>query len=275
MDIKTSYSSFDQAFDFMESKIRQCPNFVELPDFLSPFQTLTNGFKPGEITLVKGSKCDELFTSLLHAFVTNNIFTYIISKRYSECYIGLNLLKYGLGKSKRNPRNLQCLYSGWFEQNDLEELKKEYEKELPFVTSQFSEYNIDEICDSIRTFAQGYNQDLDSKKILILRDIAFEDLKKLKTLAEVFNFPVIVFMPTEGQNSPYVACEINIAKPQNIAEPSLSKTQVYSINIKNFITLQEGEGELYFDTSLSAFIPNEETKENAPVITQEVIDKIS
>lgn len=290
MNINSSYSSIDEAFDFIETKIRHRPNLVELPDFLSSFETITDGFKPGEITVVKGIKTDDFFTSLLHTFVIEkNIFTYIISQKYSECYIGLNLLKYEMAKSNHNPPNLHSMYAGWYDQDDLQNLKNEYEKLLqkreeqglgkllPFVTSHFSEYNIEEISESIRNFDQNYNQNMDSKKIIILSDIAFEDLKQIKTLAEVFNFPVIIFMPDEQKHSPYADCEIYIKKTAIFFGESVPKIQTFLCNIKNFVTLQEGEGEINFDTSLTAFIhakEQNESYENTNAITQDEINEI-
>ncbi|MCQ2578219.1 MAG: hypothetical protein MJ176_06785 [Treponema sp.] len=270
MNINSSSSSIDEAFYFIETRIRHRPKLVEFPDFLAPFNIITDGFKPGEVTVVKGIKTDEFFTSLLHDFVIkNNIFTYIISQKYSECFIGLNLLKYEMAKSNRNPSTLHSMYAGWYDQDDFENLKAEYEKNhktLPFVTSRFFEYNIEEICESIRNFIQAYIQNDDSKRIVILSDIAFEDLKQIKTLAEVFNFPVIVLMPDEQKHSPYTDCEINIKKTTYLTE--------LSVNIKNFVTLQEGEGDVNFDKSLMAFIAGKENCENTDAITQDEINEL-
>lgn len=270
MNMNSSSSSIDEAFYFIETRIRHRPKLVEFPDFLAPFNIITDGFKPGEVTVVKGIKTDEFFTSLLHDFVIkNNIFTYIISQKYSECFIGLNLLKYEMAKSNRNPSTLHSMYAGWYDQDDFENLKAEYEKNhktLPFVTSRFFEYNIEEICESIRNFIQAYIQNDDSKRIVILSDIAFEDLKQIKTLAEVFNFPVIVLMPDEQKHSPYTDCEINIKKTTYLTE--------LSVNIKNFVTLQEGEGDVNFDKSLMSFIAGKENCENTDAITQDEINEL-
>lgn len=281
MNIYSSSSSIDEAFYFIETKIRHRPNLVELPDFLAPFYTITDGFKPGEVTVVKGFKTDEFFSSLLHDFVIEkNIFTYIISQKYSECFIGLSLLKYEMAKSNRNPSTLHSMYAGWYDQDDFENLKTEYDKThktLPFVTSHFFEYNIEEISESIRNFDQNYNQNKDSKKIIILSDIAFEDLKQIKTLAEVFNFPVIVFIPDEQKHSPYADCEINIKKSTNFTGQPVPRIQSYVCVIKNFVTRQECEGEISFDTSLTAFISTKEQNksgENTSAITQDEINKL-
>lgn len=281
MNINSSSSSIDEAFYFIETKIRHRSNLVELPDFLASFNIITDGFKPGEVTVVKGSKTDDFFTSLLHDFVIKkNILTYIISQKYSECYIGLNLLKYEMAKSNRNPSSLQSMYAGWYDQDDFENFKAEYDKThktLPFVTSRFFEYDIEEICESIRNFNQTYIQNDDSKRIVILSDIAFEDLKQIKTLAEIFNFPVIVFMSDEQKHSPYADCEINIKKTTHFTGHPVPRIQSYICIIKNLVTRQVCEGEISFDTSLTAFISTKEQNksgENPSTITQDEINEL-
>lgn len=290
MYVCSSYSLFEEAFYYIKSKHQKSSKLVELPKFLEHFNSIIDGFHPGEVTLISGKETDAFFTSLLHDLsIEKNVYTYVISNRYSECYIGLNLLKYEMAKLKPWNLCLYDIYSGNFEDEQIEKLEKDYYamlenregkgKNIPIFLSRFTEKNIEEICENIRneiqTIDSNKGDDFSYKRIVIINGINIEDLQQIKTLAEIYHVPVIVFMKS-SEASPYADNEI-IIKQAPVQYPSLpSKFRMFPVQITNNILLMKGESDIKFDCKLKAFVsdyePDDNNESSKPAITQQEID---
>lgn len=274
MEISNSNSCFEESFEYIESKHKRLPQFVELPEFLKIFNSILDGFRPGEVTLISGEKTDDFFISMLHEFsVKKDVFSYVISNRYTDSYIGLNLLKFELPKLSKRQLNLRNIYSGIFYDEDIDELKHRYDallenresqglgRFLPFAVSLFKEKNIEEICENIRINIQNIDTNLkkyhSAKRIIIIRGIDKEDLKQIKELAEIFFVPIIIFMEDQTKD-PYADCEIFIKKNSMDFITTTDKDRQYEVYAKNNMTLLEVTGTIFYNTVLSSFYISKE-----------------
>lgn len=265
MNIKTGDQLMNSGFEYLENNINPCRCVVKLPSFLKVFENNIGGFYPERLTVVNdfGKGSNTFIFSLLYEYVVqNDISTYFITKKYSEAYVSMNLLKF---EYKTN--GYRHMLSGFFCEENLEDLKTKYQdtknkriergldKEYPLYFSRFHEYDIQEICKNITSFIQK----LDSKKekrLIILTDIEFNDLKKIKEMAEMFFIPIIVVFSNESRKSSYADCEIKLTVSSSYNEEEEHDTSKipYKISAMNNITLVESGIMLELDLSTGLFV---------------------
>lgn len=267
MNIKTGNQIMDSGFTYLENRIASSKENIELPSFLKGLRNIIGGFYPGRLTVVNdfGTGSNTFIFSLLYEFVVqNDISTYFITQKYNECYISMNLLKYEYPKY-----GYRHMLSGFFNEKNLEELKSKYQatknkrmekgfgKEFPLYFSRFHEYDIKEIQQNVYSFIQKLNsKDNINKKLLILTDIKFDDLKIIKEMAEIYFLPVIVIFSNEHRSSSYVDSEINLTVSplyKNEEESEIYKIP-YEVSVKNNIILVEGETVIEMDLVAGLFI---------------------
>lgn len=264
MNVKNGNQLMDSGFEYLENIINPCNSVVELPSFLKAFKNIICGFYPGQLTVVKDSGVGNstfIFSLLYEYVVQNDISTYLITRKYSEPYVSMNLLKY-----EYKDYGYRHMLSGFFNEKNLEELKTKYQetgnkriekgldKEYPLYFSRFHEYDIQEICKNIAGFIQ--KSESKKKRLIILTDIEFNDLKVIKEMAEMYFIPIIAVFSDEPRTSSYADSEIELRVSSLHKEEGEHDTRKvpYEISAMNNITLVKSETIVELDLPAGLFI---------------------
>lgn len=212
------------------------------------------GFQNGQVTIIKDNgtgNTSMLFSLIYRLSYKKRIKTLLLSDKYSNTFVGLNLLKI------ETEMRYSYLASNMIVEEDVVKLEKECEKkaalDIPFWTRKYFEEDISYITNEIKDFMDLYGGDiLDQDRIIFIDTISFENLKSIKELAEDLNVPIVVFQRNEERESPYADCQIQLSSKDVLKD---GRTE-YMIEIKNRELLAEGMCDLYLNHKTGFFETN-------------------